>query len=281
MSLVGSASFPGNDKPSWYLDPLVAVQKRQVHQEWIRMAGGCRTYGNVLKTDLFEDAYGDDRVFHDLFPGTGLRIGIDANAETVRRAVRLGAGAFEGFVCDVRHLALPDASIDLVVSTSTLDHFKGKRDIADSFDELNRVTRPGATVIVTLDNPRNPFYFILRWFIRHILSRGVWATFHLGATLSMTELEEMLVERGFHVDKKGYLIHNPRGLSTLLFLGSRRLLGRHADAPIRMFLRCFMLLGRLPTRSFTGCFLAVSAVKHLRIEEPQVIGCRLPARPTP
>ena len=89
----------------------------------------------------------------------------------------------------------------------------------------------------------------------------------LGATLSMAELEGMLVERGFHVEKRGYLIHNPRVLSTALFLGLRRLLGRRADTPIRWLLRAFMSLGSLPTQSFTGCFLAVSAVKHARTEE--------------
>jgi SAM-dependent methyltransferase len=252
----------GDDTPSWYLDPLVAVQKRQVHQEWIRAAVGRRPCVTVLKTDLFEDAYGDDRIFHDLFPDMRLGMGFDINAETVSRAVRRSAGAFEGFVCDVRRVALPDARVDVVVSTSTLDHLESKRDIADSLDELSRVVRPEGIVIVTLDNPRNPFYFILKR-----LSRRGWTPFSLGATLSMAELEGMLVERGFHVEKRGYLIHNPRLLSTALFLGLRRVLGRHANPLIRWLLRAFMWLGRLPSQSFTGCFLAVSAVKRARAEE--------------
>jgi len=252
----------GDDTPSWYLDPLVALQKRQVHQEWIRAAVGRRPCVTVLKTDLFEDAYGDDRIFHDLFPDMRLGIGFDINAATVSTAVHRGAGAFEGFVCDVRRMALPDASVDVVVSTSTLDHLESKRDIADSLDELSRVVRPEGIVIVTLDNPRNPLYFSLKW-----LSRCGWTAFPLGATVSMAELEGMLAERGFHVEKRGYLIHNPRVLSTALFLGLRRLLGRHASTPIRWLLRAFMSLGSLPLQSFTGCFLAVSAVKHAKTEE--------------
>jgi SAM-dependent methyltransferase len=216
----------------------------------------------VLKTDLFEDAYGDDWIFHDLFPDMRLGMGIDINAETVSAAVRRSAGPFEGFACDVRRVALPDASVDVVVSTSTLDHLESKRDIADSLDELSRVVRPEGIVIVTLDNPRNPFYFILKW-----LTRRGWTAFSLGATLSMAELEGMLAERGFYVEKKGYLIHNPRVLSTALFLGLRRLLGKHANIPIRWLLRAFMSLGSLPSQSLTGCFLAVSAIKHSRAEE--------------
>ncbi len=265
MSDVQATSFlkaTGDNTPSWYLDPLVAVQKREEHQEWIRAAVGRRPCITVLKTDLFEDAYGEDRIFHDLFPGMRLGMGIDINPRTVSTAVGRSAGAFQGFVCDVRRLALPGAKVDVVISTSTLDHFEGKQDIADSLDELSRVVRPEGILIVTLDNPRNPFYFILKW-----LSRRGWTPFFLGVTLSMAELEGMLMERGFHIEKKGYLIHNPRVLSTALFLCLRRLLGRQADIPVRWLLRAFRSLGDLPSQSFTGCFLAVSAVKQARTEK--------------
>ena len=45
----------------------------------------------------------------------------------------------------------------------------------------------------------------------------------------------------------GTLIHNPRLISTLLFLGLRWLLGPHADALIRSTFRLFAVLDRLPT----------------------------------
>ena len=265
MLSVGATSFrkvAGDDRPSWYLDPLVAAQKRRVHQEWIRAAVGQRPCGTVLKTDLFEDAYGDDWIFCDLFRDMRLAVGFDIDSKTVSAALRRNAGAFEGIVCDVRHVAVADARVDVVVSTSTLDHLESKRDIAASLDELGRAVRPEGIVIVTLDNPRNVFYFILKW-----LSRRGWTPFPLGATLSMAELEAMLVERSFRIEKRGYLIHNPRLLSTALFLGLRRLLGRQADTPIRWLLRAFNLLGSFPSQSFTGCFLAVSAVKQARTEE--------------
>lgn len=243
--------------PSWYLDPLVALQKRQVHQQWIRAAVGRRPCSTVLKTDLFEEAYGADRIFHDLFPTMRLGIGVDLDAATVSAALHRDAGAYTGLVCDVRRLPLPCASVDIVVSTSTLDHFADKREIAASLDELTRVLRPEGTLVITLDNPRNPLYSLLR-----ILTRRGWSSFSLGATLSLAELAEMLRERGFRIEQRGYLIHNPRLLSTALFLTLRRLLGRRADTPVAWLLRAFASLGNLPTRSFTGCFLAVSAVKQ-------------------
>ena len=67
------------------------------------------------------------------------------------------------------------------------------------------------------------------------------------------------------VVERDWLLHNPRGVSTLVFLVLRRLLGRHADRAIGALLALFSLLGRLPTRSLTACFLAVVARKPYTI----------------
>jgi hypothetical protein len=57
------------------------------------------------------------------------------------------------------------------------------------------------------------------------------------------------------------LIHNPRLVSTALFMALRRTLGRRADGPIRFLLGSFERLGRLPTREYTACFVAVCGRK--------------------
>lgn len=247
------------DTPSWYLDPLVAAQKRAVHQKWIRTSAGDRPRGVVLKTDLFEEAYGADRIFDDLFPDMSLAVGMDLSHGTALAAVRRHYPAFHSMVCDARHLALRPASVDLVVSPSTLDHFESPTDIARALDEIARVLRPGGVLLISLDNSRNPTYYLVRW-----LSRRGWTPYRLGRTVSLASLREMLIDRGFRIEGTGYLIHNPRGVSTLLFLALRKTFGRFASVPIRGLLGVFAGLGRLPSRSMTGCFLAVSAVKHGR-----------------
>jgi len=245
------------DSPSWYLDPLVAEQKRQVHQRWIRGLLGSRPREVVLKTDLFEEAYGLDRILYDLFPEARLAVGVDLDVETVRAAAsRNGSAGFGSAACDVRHLPFPPASVDVIVSTSTLDHFEAREPLAASIDELERVLRPGGTLFVTLDNPRNPLYHVLRW-----ASRRGWTPFRLGQTASLSTLAGMLQERGFRIENTEYLIHNPRLISTLLFLGLRRIFGRHAGPPVRALLQLFGVCGHLPTRAFTACFVAVCAVK--------------------
>ncbi len=53
-------------------------------------------------------------------------------------------------------LPFADGAFDLVVSNSTLDHFRTPADIQTSFAELHRVLAPGGSLILTLDNPSNP-----------------------------------------------------------------------------------------------------------------------------
>jgi SAM-dependent methyltransferase len=245
-----------DQSPSWYLDPLVAEQKRNVHQKWIRSSIGDRLKGVVLKTDLFEEAHGADRIFDDLFPDMRLAVGMDLSHRTALAAARRHFPAFHSIVCDARRLAFRSASLDLVLSPSTLDHFESPQDIAKALDELARVLRPGGVLLISLDNPRNPSYHLLRW-----LSRRGWTPFSLGQTVSLSSLKQMLIDRGFRIEGTGYLIHNPRGISTLFFLALRKALGRFASAPIRGLLGAFAVLGRLPSRALTGCFLAVSATR--------------------
>lgn len=244
------------EAPSWYLDPLVAEQKRGVHEKWIRRSAGIRPHGVVLKTDLFEEAYGLDRLLFGLFPDARLVIGVDVDFSTVRAASARGGPGFAFAAADVLRLPFPSESVDVIVSTSTLDHFDSSEHLSAAVRELARLLRPGGVLLVTLDNPRNPLYHVLRW-----CSRRGWTPFKLGHTASRAVLIRTLEGNGFTVESTEYLIHNPRLISTVLFLALRKTLGCYAAVPVRALLGLFSLFGRLPTRSFTGCFVCASAVK--------------------
>ncbi|MEO7649451.1 MAG: class I SAM-dependent methyltransferase [Bryobacteraceae bacterium] len=225
-------------EPSWYLDPLVAGQKRREHQNLIRR-WVTDAPGTLLKTDLFEEAYGADHILFDLFPQARSVIGIDIAWSTVRRAKRNCSLAQAGFfVADVRRLALSDGSVDLIISNSTLDHFHTAAEFRQALQELTRVLRPGGQIIVTMDNPFNPLYWPLRW-----LSRLPNAPFPLGYITSLKGLLRSLTECGLAVTAAEPLIYNPRLVSTALFLALRKTLGTQADAPIRFLLRVFALRG--------------------------------------
>jgi SAM-dependent methyltransferase len=249
-------------RPSWYLDPLVAQQRRQLHLELIRNWAAEASPGRVLKTDVFEEAYGEDRLLPDLLPEARMRIGMDCAATTVCRAIaKCPTASVHFLVGDVRSLPLRSDSLDLIFSNSTLDHFESAPQFRTSVEELARVLRPGGRLIITLDNLSNPLYRPLRW-----ASKVRWTPFRLGYTTSQTGLVNALEAAGLEVIARGTLIHNPRGISTLLFLTLRRLLGAHADGPIRTLLKVFASLEHLPTRRLTACFVSACARKP---ETPQ------------
>jgi SAM-dependent methyltransferase len=264
-------------QPNWYLDPLAAAQKRAVHLEWIRrnVPPGLPIQ-TVLKTDLFEEAYGRDELLFSLPLDAGLKIGCDVSAATVALAADRGRGHSCRFInADVRRLPFARDCVDVVLSNSTLDHFDTEQEIEESVRELTRVLKPGGILLVTLDNPRNPLFLLLRaglpW---------MGLPFRLGKTLSRRKLLGMLDRAGLQLQSTGWLIHNPRFVSTLLFLTLRRLFGERASPSIEWLLRAFSKLGNLPTRALTGVFIAACARKPAPVD-PAVIeilgGARLSA----
>lgn len=245
------------DRPTWYLDPLVARQKGEANLELIRRWSAGVRPARVLKTDLFEEAFGEDQVLHGLFPEADLVCGIDEASSTAGAAARrfpeLARG---GSVMDVRRLGLRGDSFDLILSTSTLDHFDHGAEFQAALAELARVLRPGGLLILTLDNPANPLYLPLKW-----LSRTRAVPFPLGYTPGAPTLRTELHKAGLVIEAEDWLLHNPRGLSTLAFLALRRLPKPAADAAISALLALASRLGRLPTRRLTACFQAVAARK--------------------
>ncbi len=241
---------------SWYLDPLVARQKAIENRSCVDRWAGDRCSGRILKTDLFEEANGQDHVITDLPAPGGKAFGVDMAASTVRRAAKnFGLAGSRVAVADLRKLPFRAGTFDLIFSTSTLDHFEEDGQIERALAQLATALAPGGRLIVTLDNPWNPLYWPLRIGTKQI------GPFSLGRTMSRRRLTEALRDLDLEIVGGDYLIHNPRLVSTLLFLALRRLLGRRADGLVRALMTMFAWGGRLPTKAFTGSFVAVGAEK--------------------
>lgn len=236
--------------PNWYLHPLVAEQKRHVHLELARRWTDGLVVSAALKTDLFEEAFGDDDFYLGLFGQAPHLYGMDIAWDTALRAQRRYPTGLRVLVTDARQPGLASDSMDVIISNSTLDHFGSRQEFLEALAGLARVLRPGGRIVLTLDNPANPLYPLLRGITR----RG-WAPYSLGYTPSLTQVERDLNRLGLNVLHRDWLIHNPRLLSTLVF----GLLPWHGA--VSWLLKQFARLSALPTRGWTACFHAVCAEK--------------------
>jgi len=253
-------SYGTSSDNAWYLDAVVAEHKQRSHlmmlRRWIGDVPPCR----ILKTDLFEESHKTDQILIDSFFSPHQITAFDLAFSTVKKAREnypaVGGGFWTGDVCQ---LGLATESMDFILSISTLDHFKNSSDFYKSIEELIRVIRPGGALILTLDNPQNPLYWTLR-----VASRLGLSPYPLGFSVSLKNLTKILREKGLEVLETDLLIHNPRGISTALFMAVRRIMRNHADGILRWFLNRFDLLGRLPSRTWTACFIAVYARKAIR-----------------
>lgn len=213
----------------------------------------------LLKTDVFDEA-----VSHGLYPLLAARartvVGIDIAFLTLRSAQSRcpGLRATRG---DVRLLPFADASFDVVVSNSTLDHFDSLDDVRVSLRELHRVLRGGGRLLLTMDNPVNPMIALRNALPRRPLQRVGLVPYYVGVTCSPSRLTRLLSEIGFEIRRVDAVVHCWRVLAVPL----ARLAERWGSVAMqRRYLRLLLGCERLstwPTRFLTGHYVAVHAGK--------------------
>src|SRR5262245_46815705 len=171
----------------------------------------------VLKTDLWDEAKNTEILRWVAEQGAS-PAGIDVSVDIVREARRILAGhrpAFAGG--DVRALPIRDASVDVVYSMGTIEHFP---EYAAAIREIFRVLRPGGTAIVGVPNKLDPF---LRPLLVHTLN--AYGLYGYGVEKSFTPgaLQRLLESAGFRVTARTGILFMPGWLRMLeLWLYTRR-----------------------------------------------------------
>jgi SAM-dependent methyltransferase len=239
-----------------YLDPLVAEAKRQAHLSllgtWLPSLVGKA----VLKTDLWEEGVAGDELLFTLAKSTRAAYGIDLSPFVVaaarERAARLEVPVelAEG---DLLNLHFASGSIDVVVSTSTLDHLDDEGQYRAALAEFRRVLVADGVLVVTVDNRRNLF----DWTLRGASAAGL-VPFPLGHAPRLERLLRLLTDAQLRPDGQNYLVPAPRLLATAGVRVIRGLFRKHSDPAVVALLRSFEACGRrAPERM--GCFVAVRA----------------------
>jgi len=164
---------------------------------------------------------------------------------------------------DVRDLPFANGTFDGIVSNSTLDHFESLDDLSGSLQELFRVLRPGGQMILTLDNLSNPIILLRNCLPFRWLKRLKIVPYYVGVTLRPHRLQHLLEEIGFKVLEVDAIMHCPRVLAVAV----ARWMQKHTRSKVQghflRFLQAFECLSYLPTRFFTGYFVAVRVVKSI------------------
>lgn len=228
---------------------------RMLLQRWIP---GGKT-DRVLKTDLFDEAVGSG-LFQKLKSDAREVVGID-----ISRAIAETAGDrypdLRTVVADVRDLPFREASFDLIVSNSTLDHFESEGDIPVALKELRRVLSPEGTLVATLDNAANPAVWFRNALPQKMLQRLGITQYHVGATCGPGRFRQHLIQAGLHPAEMTSIQHCPRApaVALLRWMGHRRSTWS-PDSWLRFF-ETFERLEHWPTRYQTGYYLAVRATR--------------------
>jgi SAM-dependent methyltransferase len=185
----------------------------------------------VLKTDLWDEAKNTE-ILRWVAEQGGRPAGIDVSVDVVREArqvLRVHRPAFAGG--DVRVLPIRGASVDLVYSMGTIEHFP---EYAAAVREIFRILKPGGTAIVGVPNKLDPF---LRPLLVHVLNAGGLYGYGMEKSFTPGALQRLLESAGFRVTARTGILFIPGWLRMLdLWLHTRRPgLTSLTAGPVRVF----------------------------------------------
>jgi SAM-dependent methyltransferase len=252
----------GNVAKRYEFDELLAEQYRRVHLNLISRWADVKGTQRILKTDLFAEALQPSRAFlWEMLKSNDSIVGIDISAEIASRAkdsaIKYAPGSSAEYVnCDVRHLPFVSNSFDLIVSDSTLDHFRSENEIVIALSELSRVLKPGGILVITMDNKGNLTEPLFRLWLALGLSY-----FFIGQTYSIKELKQALARVGLRVTDTTAIIHNPRFFTRKIIALLHKGNPTRFNRGIKRGLDILDGLERKGTKYLTAQFVAARAVK--------------------
>jgi len=240
----------------YYIGNTLARYKQReffrILDKWTRKEFGC-----ILKTDSFEEAYGNDEITGWLTEYSKNVINLDISYEILKQACLRNKGKeFRAVSADILRMPFKSSTFDLIFSSSTYGYLN---DIEEGLKEAYRILKPGGTLIISINN-KYGFFFRL---IARIFVRFNRVPFFLSKPYSAKRFIELLNSVGFRVTQHEYIVHIlPFFNSMISFLDAK-------NSSISMsLLRAIMKLidkysvSRSVFKYLTGWFIVFKALKE-------------------
>ena len=144
--------------------------------------------------------------------------------------------------------------------TRALDHFDSLAEVLGSLRELRRVLRTDGELLLTLDNLLNPVV-ALRNSLPFALERLGLVPYRVGGRPGRAGCAGW-AGSGFEVLDRSVVMQCPRALAVALARLCENRAGSRMRQRVLGWCDAFEILARWPTRSLTGYFIAVRAVKR-------------------
>jgi len=230
----------------------IALYKKREYLDLISTWSPSPQGKSMLKTDLFEEAFGKDSLLDVLGTSYATTVGIDIS-QVVTEKARRRLPRYPLLVANVYSLPFKEESFDTIISTSTLDHFPF-RDLPGVVNELWYVLKPGGCLILTLDSKHNLLHRLFDW-----IRRGT-RDLHGEHSYTVQEIMNTLKEGRFQITNitSIYHIFYPINLFAKIL---HKAMGPRVERLIQSLIDICHKIGQLPTRYLTGGFIAVRAIK--------------------
>lgn len=250
--------MPSKDKP--HIDRILGRYKAQEFINLIeRWTDNNIRQKRVLKTDLNEEAFGEDQILFSLSNNAHI-FGLDISQDAVKKAnIRQSEkGLAHNYIrADVRDLPFDDEAFDLILSTSTLDHFTTEDDLIKSLKELKKVLKPSGFMIIALNNKHNlNFYLSLK------LGRLLGLIPYPIQFYSLNRLKRIFKDIGLFIQDQDSIVHIISPINTIM-LSLRKFVNN--DTIDKLSRRCVLFFQWLNNikelKSKTAWFIALKCKK--------------------
>jgi len=203
----------------YYVHPVLGKYKQREFSRFIdqQLAG---SFDRALKTDSFEEAFGEDGLADRLAVRSREVIVMDISPGIVAQARSKFPDKVRRVAADIARMPFKTGTVNLIVSTSTYGYLP---DIQQGLQEARRTLKSGGVMVVAINNRQNLLFQPLTQFF---VSKNV--PFPASRSYSCDEFKMVLERAGFRVECHRPVVHIFPLLKSLVYFldstGNRKVL---------------------------------------------------------